>query len=850
MKKRWVKRKMNKALTMITLASTVALMSPMLVQTGTIAYAVAQDQPTVLVDTEAGKLDYTYQMDDTNIYWSLSVNEKEAADSAYLRLKIDSVDSINVAGQSIGKDESGWFVLDAATGSAKSYQVGFVTANNGSQELPIAAELVTPGEEGAEDQVQSLITNGTLKAEIPVVTELPEVETDPTESLEDPVAGENGEAGAETVVGEEAEEAPPADNELDVDAEDASLGENTGNDAAVAEVGVVEVTPFGVSANTHKSAAIAGGTDISVGERENIGEKYAEAGQKVTFTSSFTLAYNSNHQNYQWSAKLNSNTMAFTTNQKIAVEYLSENGWKSLDDATVDSSGNLSKLSLPSQPTNSNKSVAYTVRITVSTKTDLEGNNKGTFASSVSYEEYVKVPSRPERWEWRNATPDTKSTYYWVRGNVLRLRNEVATGEKDLVTTATSIVEGITPYANPGDEVSLTSKFTLPSDADAKQYRNFKWTATLDLQTLDVAVEDTVGIWLYQGNNTPTYYKDVKIKAGGVIEPAFTLNSRGEYTCKIVTTSNRNLKIKNAGITSDLQGVFTSKITYQTRTRSWSWSNWSNADPVSKKSNYLVKGNPVPIDNPTYLSWEEGKSVINRVDGKTYDIANLSEGYSGSFYWTDEDGIDGINFALMRDTDRSVIFTKDETNPNKVNFVIPFDLFDYGENQFTIEAFNSEGDVVSEQALALVVTTEGYVKLVSVPESLSWTGRTIDETAVEGAVLSRDSAENQKMTIAVRDSREQGRHTWKLTVSTIEAVDAQLYNLIWRGDNTDTVLSSTNSKILTVDDIPSVNGTWDCSQEYSVSEGILLKPKQAMPAGDHSVIAGVKWSLNNVGTTE
>lgn len=656
MEKRWVKRKMNKALTMITLTSTMALMSPMIVQTGSIVYAVSQDQATILADTEVGKLAYTYQTNETNINWSLSVDEKSAAESAYLRLKIDGIDTINVAGQSIGKDETGWFVLDAATSGANAYQVDFATINNGSQELPIAAELITPGEEGVEDQVQSLVTDGMLKAEVPVVTELPEMETSPTESLDEVDDGENNAGDAGDDVGNVVvEEEPPVDAEPDVVDGNVNVEENTEDNVAVAaDEGAVEVSPFGVSANTHKSAASAGGTDISVGEGESIGEKYAEAGQKVTFTSSFTLAYNSNHRNYQWSAKLNSNTMAFTSDQRIAVEYLSGDGWESLGTATVDRNGNLSKLSLPSQPTNSNKSVAYTVRITAPTKTDLSGNGKGTFKSSVHYQAYVKVQNRPERWDWRDATPDTKDTYYWVRGNALQLRNEVATGEKDLVTTATSIVEGATPYANPGDEVSLTSKFTLPSDATTKKYRNFKWTATLDLQTLDVAVGDTVRILLYQGNNTPTY-KDVKIKTGGVIEPDFIFSSRGEYTCKIVTTSGKNLKIKNTGITSDSQGEFTSKIAYQTSTWGlFGWSNWSNADPVSKKSNYWVKA---AVDNPTYLSWKS----IGESNGVTTSLPEIFsshyDDFSAGFYWKDLDGSEDITFKLFLNGDIKKEFT-------------------------------------------------------------------------------------------------------------------------------------------------------------------------------------------------
>lgn len=638
MEKRWVKRKMNKALTMITLTSTMALMSPMIVQTGSIVYAVSQDQATILADTEVGKLAYTYQTNETNINWSLSVDEKSAAESAYLRLKIDGIDTINVAGQSIGKDETGWFVLDAATSGANAYQVDFATINNGSQELPIAAELITPGEEGVGDQVQSLVTDGMLKAEVPVVTELPEVETSPTESLDNVDDGESNAGDVGNVVVEEEQEEPPVDVEPDVVDENANVEENV---AVAADEGAVEVSPFGVSTNTHKPAASAGGTDISVGVREDIGEKYAEAGQKVTFTSSFTLAYYSNHRNYQWSAKLSSNTMAFTNNQNIAVEYLSGDGWESLGTATVDSDGNLSKLNLPIQPTNSNKSVAYTVRITVPTKTDLSGNVKGTFKSSVHYQEYVKVQNWPAYWDWRDATPDTEVTYYWVRGNVLRLRNEVTTGDKDLVTTATSIVEGITPYANPGDEVNLTSKFTLPSDNSASKnwYQNFKWTATLDLQTLDVAVGDKVKV-IYSGPMSRPVSKDVTIKAGGVIEPDFTFSLRGEYTCKIVTTSGENLKIKNTGITSDLRGVFTSNIAYE----KWVLGRWRAEEPVSKKSNYWVKA---VVDNATYLSWKEiGED--NVVTTSLPEIfSSHYDDFSAGFYWKDLDGSEDITFKLF-----------------------------------------------------------------------------------------------------------------------------------------------------------------------------------------------------------
>ena len=734
MKKRWVKRKMNKALTMITLTSTMALMSPMIVQTGSIVYAVSQDQATILADTEVGKLAYTYQTDETNINWSLSVDEKSAAESAYLRLKIDGIDTINVAGQSIGKDETGWFVLDAATGGANAYQVDFATINNGSQELPIAAELITPGEEDVEDQVQSLVTDGMLKAEVPVVTELPEVETSPTESLDEVDDGESnaGDVGddAGNVVVEEEQEEPPVDVEPDVVDGNVNVEENTEDNVAVAaDEGAVEVSPFGVSTNTHKPATSAGGTDISVGVREDIGEKYAEAGQKVTFTSSFTLAYYSNHRNYQWSATLNSNTMAFTNNQNIAVEYLSEDGWKSLGTATVDSDGNLSKLNLPIQPTNSNKSVAYTVRITVPTKTNLADDIKGTFKSSVHYQ---------ERWSsqhnWQDAMPNTNYTYYWVRGNVLRLRNEVTTGDKDLVTTATSIVEGITPYANPGDEVNLTSKFTLPSDTHTKQYQNFKWTATLDLQTLDVLVRDTVRVLLYWGDNRSTH-KDVRIKAGGVIEPDFTFSSRGEYTCKIVTTSGENLKIKNTGVTSDLRGVFTSKVAYQTRTRIWnSWGNWSDATPVSKKSNYWVKANPVPIDNPTYLSWKEiGED--NVVTTSLQEIfSSHYDDFSAGFYWKDLDGSEDITFKLFLNGDIKQEFTGASGETSEwIRFTIKnSELIENRYNNLVeIKAYKDDMEIEGAKHLSRRITLDS-------PTVLSWSD--LDEDVQEKKQDSLDLA--------------------------------------------------------------------------------------------------------------
>ena len=560
-----------------------------------------------------------------------------------------------------------------------------------------------------------------------------------------------------------------------------------------------------------------------MGEKENLGTKYANTDEKIEFTSTFTQP--EKNSSYEWQATLHTGTIDTTKRIRVYRQI----GNSSKEDVTEEVSVNRNILTHNDEDANfSGEKITYWIEgITASTIDD--GGVKGNIISEVSCDVYKS----------------TDTDYYWVKGNFYTLRNEITKENgDDLITFDAEIGES---YANPSDRIVLYSKFTLlPNIYKNVQYQ-YKWSAKLDLDTIDVKVGETVRIQRKVGDkwNTVT---DVIIKTGGVIE--YTIGSSSSdtnYHYRIVSTENKNLMIHpNSKFDIDTKGTFSSSLSHQKRTWNSKWGDWGrwsdDSTPHSKTNNYWVKA---AVDNPTILSWEDEEVVITYVDPTTYDIADLSEGYSGSFYWTDEDEDDDITFGISGDIEKTVIFTTDKTDSNKVNFVIPFDLFDYGDNEFTIEAFNSKGETVSHEALTLTVTTEGRVKLVSVPENLSWTGRTIDETAAEGAVLNRDDRDAQKMTLAVRDSREQRRHTWKLTVNTIAAVDSQPYNLIWRNGVTDTVLSSASSKVLTVEDIPSINNTWNCSREYSISEGILLKPKQAIPVGDHSVAAGVKWSLND-----
>ncbi|MDT2757548.1 hypothetical protein P7G51_09180 [Enterococcus asini] len=451
MKKRWVKCKMNKALTLITLASTMMLMSPMILQTGSVVYAVTQNQDTVIVDNDVGKLDYTYHADDTTIYWSLSVNEKKAADSAYLRLKIDSLDAIKVAGQSIGKDETGWFVLDGITGSAKSYQVDFTTTNNGNQELPITAELVTPGEEGAGDQVQSLVANGTLKAEIPVVTELPEVATSSTEPKENIPSNESSEGNREVITDDQTQEA-------DTGIQEQTVGDQTANaDVEIMPLAVNDVISHGIAANG-KSIL-----DTRPGTPTTLPENVAEAGQEITFTSTYSVdGYGARGCN--WTATID--TSLFSISGPISLSWVitNSNGTTQTGDPlskTFDANGSISSYM---DSLTRNQSLTYTFKLKV----------KDSISTDIRSSLVTKVTSQG------NPTGISKTGYYWIKGDPITVTNgiknvsgsDILVGEKENLGSK---------YASTDEKIEFSSTFTHP-----EKNSPYVWQATLHTGTIDI----------------------------------------------------------------------------------------------------------------------------------------------------------------------------------------------------------------------------------------------------------------------------------------------------------------------------------------------------------------------------
>lgn len=755
MEKRWVKRKMSKALTMITLTSTMALMSPLIIQTGSIVYAVSQDQATILADTEVGKLAYTYQADETNINWSLSVDEKGAAESAYLRLKIDAIDTITVAGQSIGKDEAGWFVLDAATGSTKAYQVDFATINNGSQDLLVSAELITPGEENAEDQVQSLVTNGTLKAEIPVVTELPEVETDPTEALENTVAGENGEVGAETVVEEEPEEAPPADAEPDVDTGDASEGEHS----------TAEVMPFGVSSKVTNGIKNSSGASI-ISDSTSIGNNYAIADEVITFTSSFTLSRDPNHQDYKWGFTIDTTTIDITT-----LKLYRKIGTGTEEQVRNPSITNGKYMVALSNPQNT---TTYQYRITAKAKAQQDRDVKGSFSSQVTYLAWEGFMG----WgEWKTKTSLDQDNYWVKKADRPTYLSWDKIGDNNAITPGKTV-------ANHNPDTAYNGSFYW-KDLDTSKgitYRVYKG----DTQ---VGTDLTGGA----GTSGPI----------GFSIPVDKLNSgSNEFTIRAYKDQTEIDKSKRLTLT-------------------------------------------INCDSPTVLGWNKDASQKDLKETK--DIADLTTGYAGTFYWKDQDTSDNkpgvLTFKVLKTVSgaESDVATATQSTDGSGTFTIPSNELTYGVKNFTVQAY--KGNVKTGAPITLQITVSGSVKLKSVPTALSW-NLTVDQS--KGNAISR----SESMKLEIQDSRsatDKGANPWKLTVSS-QLLEDTPFSLVWKDGETPVDVTGDGVKL-------QKTGSWTStgfvdSKTYEANQGILLKSAEYLPVDTWNHTGAITWSLNNVGTTE
>lgn len=408
MKKQWVRRSMRKALTMITLTSTIALVSPMMIQTGTVAYAVAQDQAVVLADNTVGHLSYSYQADEQNIYWSLDVQEKISNESAYVRLKIDSVDTVSVAGQSFAKDESGWIDLDTLSLGTAVQQVAFSTLKTDDQTLAVTAELVVPGEGEVKDEIHPIVTGGKLEADVPLVTELPDVDPGITAEKEDTVEIPAPEQIEEDTLGDS--EASPEENASDTESSKQGMM-SASPDASVVQAADegLEIGSRGVTNNSH-SAKITksdGSTDISVGTSGGISTKYANAGDEIYLYTYFTLQRDSSHSNYRWNVELDPTTLNLSSGSSVSVEYKNAIGnWASAPiSRNLTTSGNklvfkdsITTFSPPDKGTRT-----YEIRIRVKTKADLTTDIRSPFLSKISYTE-------------RGSNVEKKqSSYYWVK---------------------------------------------------------------------------------------------------------------------------------------------------------------------------------------------------------------------------------------------------------------------------------------------------------------------------------------------------------------------------------------------------------------------------------------------------
>lgn len=311
MKKQWVRRSMRKALTMITLTSTIALVSPMMIQTGTVAYAVAQDQAVVLADNTVGHLSYSYQADEQNIYWSLDVQEKISNESAYVRLKIDSVDTVSVAGQSFAKDESGWIDLDTLSLGTAVQQVAFSTLKTDDQTLAVTAELVVPGEGEVKDEIHPIVTGGKLEADVPLVTELPDVDPGITAEKEDTVEIPAPEQIEEDTLGDS--EASPEEDASDTESSKQGMMSASPDTSVIqaADEGL-EIGSRGINTDTRNTATV-NGTNILSTSPTMPSNGFAEVGQTINYTSSFSTDNKNQSNSGTWTATLDTNVHALGT---------------------------------------------------------------------------------------------------------------------------------------------------------------------------------------------------------------------------------------------------------------------------------------------------------------------------------------------------------------------------------------------------------------------------------------------------------------------------------------------------------------------------------------------------------
>lgn len=245
---------------------------------------------------------------------------------------------------------------------------------------------------------------------------------------------------------------------------------------------------------------------------------------------------------------------------------------------------------------------------------------------------------------------------------------------------------------------------------------------------------------------------------------------------------------------------------------------------------------------PTLLSWDNVKiepvKPIVEVTEK-----EIEAGFSDTFYWIDQTKDEQLRFELWSETEPIAKIgeglTTDAVNFTKVDYTIDEKQIPVGPSTFWIKVFkqgkDSQFHFQDELPLEMNVIP-GELSLLTVPDSLKWTGRFISESK---GILQRD-VENA-MSFEVKETRR-GARNWQLTANVTGSTD---YSLVWQEALTGP--SDLDGRVVWTN-LDQEASDFVYKKSWSEDAGVLLKSDDYLPIGEHSGELLVVWNLGDVAT--
>lgn len=847
MKKQWIRRSMRKALTMITLTSTIALVSPMMIQTGTVAYAVAQDQAVVLADNTVGHLSYSYQADEQNIYWSLDVQEKISNESAYVRLKIDSVDMVSVAGQSFAKDESGWIDLDTLSLGTAVQQVAFSTLKTDDQTLAVTAELVVPGEGEVKDEIHPIVTGGKLEADVPLVTELPDVDPGITAEKEDTV---------EIPAPEQIEEDTLGDSEASPE-EDASDTESSkqGMMSASPDTSVIQAANEKLEIGSRATADNIGrvswntfsGPNPTNIKREKSEDRHTTTGGNYSGTFYWRADSRSGNATRTYTYKI------FKGNAVVSSGVLSS------------STSSVQKVDFSIPSTSLSEGVnEFTVVAYLSERTQKPGGTTTEYELSTGRRATLTITIHPTYLSWDAIRNDNvvarvkdvdettlPTSAYRANFNWKDLDGKSNISFK-LFKNGKQIGNAVTPTGNSG-AVSGQSFF----DIQASNFNYGENEFVIKAYFNDVEVNPNNYLTLNYTIDAPTYMSWNSLAEGSSIVQSKTdditsvpadgysgrfywsnLNGATGITFNIYKGSILIRQGLTASSGNPINFVIASQYLSSGK-NSFTIHAMKDGNEISADSRLNLIVN---VDHQTILTWDGTQT--EKSDSR--EITTIGA-YTTDFQWTDEDAgdllKDALTFKVLNSNQASATeisgsaaeWTGSGKDFGKGSISIPDNQFTtHGNKVFYLQAYKNGTKTGS--SIKLTITVNGSLKLISVPDELSWNGTLSDQEQI----LSR----NEEMAVAVQDSRAtgKGKGSFTLTMTSNEPKQND-FEFVWKGTAGSSAVTMENR---TLGSNAFNNNNYTYTATYGTGAGILVKTNSNTTI--QTTTRTITWTLNNTWT--